>query len=98
MYFRELGLDIVQPPVATFYENLSWEQANRYPADLILTDQRQGRLTHEELLKKELWRSLPAVQANQVGIWAWRTYSHLSYTKALQDLTAMVKNSRADIV
>lgn len=98
MYFRELGLDIVQPPVTTYYEELSWEQVNRYPADLILTDQRQGRLTHEELLEKELWRSLPAVQANQVGAWAWRIYSHFSYTPALQDLAQLVRSSRADVV
>lgn len=98
IYFKELGLDIVQPPVTTFWETLSWEQANRYAVDLILTDQRPSTLSHAQLLEKEVWRSLPAVQANQVGAWPWKTYSHLSYTKALQDLAATIRKSRTDIV
>lgn len=98
MYFVSLGLDIIQPPVTSFWETLSWEQANRYPVDLILTDQRPSTLSHAKLLEKEIWRTLPAVQANQVGAWPWKTYSHLSYTKALQDLAATIKAARSDIV
>jgi iron complex transport system substrate-binding protein len=98
IYFKQLGLDIVQPPVTSFWESLSWEQANRYPVDLILTDQRPSTLSHAKLLEKEVWRSLPAVQANQVGAWPWKTYSHLSYTKALKDLTATITNARTNVV
>lgn len=98
IYFKQLGLDIVQPPVTSFWESLSWEQANRYPVDLILTDQRPSTLSHAKLLEKEVWRSLPAVQANQVGAWPWKTYSHLSYTKALKDLTTTIANARANVV
>ncbi|MGE0539038.1 MAG: ABC transporter substrate-binding protein [Dehalococcoidia bacterium] len=98
IYFKQLGLDIVQPPVTSFWESLSWEQANRYPVDLILTDQRPSTLSHAKLMEKEVWRSLPAVQANQVGAWPWKTYSHLSYTKALKDLTAAIHSARADVV
>jgi iron complex transport system substrate-binding protein len=98
IYFKQLGLDIVQPPVTSFWESLSWEQANRYPVDLILTDQRPSTLSHAKLLEKDVWRSLPAVQADQVGVWPWKTYSHLSYTKALKELTATIKSARADIV
>jgi iron complex transport system substrate-binding protein len=98
IYFKQLGLDIVQPPVTSFWETLSWEQANRYPVDLILTDQRPSTLSHAKLLEKDIWRSLPAVQANQVGAWPWKTYSHLSYTKALKDLTATIASARANVV
>ena len=74
------------------------EQANRYPVDLILTDQRPSTLSHAKLLEKDVWRSLPAVQANQVGAWPWKTYSHLSYTKALKELTATITAARPDVV
>ena len=98
MYFKALGLDLVSPPVESFWENLSWEQANRYPVDLILTDSRPSTLQPDQLMTKETWRALPAVQAGQVAPWPWKTYSHLSYTKALQDLTAIIRSARADIV
>lgn len=42
IFYKELGLDLVTPEVNTFWENLNWEQVNKYPADLILTDARGG--------------------------------------------------------
>jgi iron complex transport system substrate-binding protein len=98
IYFKSIGMDLVVPPVTTFWETLSWEQANKYAADLILTDSRSSTLNHEALMQKETWRHLPAVQAGQVAYWPWKTYSHLSYTKALNDLTEVVRKARPDIV
>ena len=91
-------MDLVMPPVTTFWETLSWEQANKYAVDLIFTDARASTLNHEALLQKETWRRLPAVQAGQVAYWPWKTYSHLSYTKALNGLTEVVRKARPDIV
>ncbi len=48
-YFRDLGLDIINPETAEegFWELLSWEQANKYPADLILIDARISEVDAE---------------------------------------------------
>jgi iron complex transport system substrate-binding protein len=98
IYFKSIGMDLVMPPVTTFWETLSWEQANKYAVDLILTDSRSSTLNHDALMQKDIWRLLPAVQAGQVAYWPWKTYSHLSYTKALDDLAEVVRKARPDVV
>lgn len=102
-YFGDLGLDIVRPtnPDPAFgFEKLSWEQADRYPADLILEDARQVGLTPEELTKKQpTWRLLPAVQAQQVAPWQAETpYTYQQYTRILEKLAESVRTSRTDVV
>jgi hypothetical protein len=50
-YFRELGLNIVQPEnTMGFSEQLNWEQAAKYPADLFISDDHQWSATGEELV------------------------------------------------
>ena len=68
--FRRLGLDLVQPQEPNgVWESLSWEQATRYPADLVLADNRANVLTPAQLNEIPTWRELPAVRAGQVGPW-----------------------------
>lgn len=99
LYFHDLGLDIVDHGIEDFFELLSWEQANKYPADLILVDARAASMTPEDLLSIETWASLPAVQAGQVGLWyAAAPYSHARLTPIMLELAELVRNSRADVV
>ncbi len=98
VWFKELGMDLVMPPVSTFRETLSWEAVNTHPADLILHDSRTSTLPPSQLGDRPTWRALPAVQAGQLAPWPWMTYSHRSYTRALTDLTAVFNRSRADVV
>lgn len=102
-YLTELGLDVVAPakPDPAFgFEQLSWEQANRYPADLILEDARTLGLTPAQLAAKyPTWKLLPAVKANQVGSWRAETpSSYLLYAAALKELTTTVQQARTDVV
>lgn len=98
-YFADLGLDIVTHETEDFFESLSWEQANKYPADLILVDQRPGLLTQEQLNAIPTWTSLPAVQAGQVGPWyAGAPYSHHRFAPIMRELAEIIRNSRDDIV
>jgi len=98
-YFADLGLDIVKHQTNDFFEALSWEQANKYPADLILVDQRPGLLTQEQLNAIPTWTSLPAVQAGQVGPWyAGAPYSHKRFAPIMRELAEIIRKSRADIV
>jgi iron complex transport system substrate-binding protein len=99
--FRALGLDLVEPEGGEqYYETLSWEQAGRYPADLVLHDTRAYSLQPEELAAAyPTWAALPAVQAGQVGRWsAEARLSAGGFAAVLEDLTATVTAARDDIV
>ena len=58
-----------------YWDLLSWEQANEYPADLILNDVRAHAFTPGQLMEIPTWRELPAVQAGQVALLVSRTDS-----------------------
>ncbi|HWV23667.1 MAG TPA: ABC transporter substrate-binding protein [Thermomicrobiales bacterium] len=71
LYYRELGLNLVQPehPDASTggnFEVVSWEQLGKYPADVILYDDRSDIAA---LDGDPVWEILPAVKAGQVGPW-----------------------------
>ena len=78
-YFRSLGVDFVLPDKVQggFFENLSWENANKYPADLILLDSRTAAVQTDFLTSKPAWTNLPAVKANQVL--PWQSEPRMSY-------------------
>ncbi|MCT9087491.1 ABC transporter substrate-binding protein [Streptomyces sp. ASQP_92] len=67
-YFQELGVRFVTPKVDSqgFFESLSWENVGKYPADLILMDNRTGTLQPSDLGSKPTWAQLPAVKAHQI--------------------------------
>jgi iron-desferrioxamine transport system substrate-binding protein len=98
--FRALGLDLVEPEGGEqYYESLSWEQAGRYPADLILHDTRAFSLQPDQLAAYPTWAALPAVQAGQVGRWSAEVrLSAQGFAAALEDLTATVTAARDDVV
>lgn len=72
-YFASLGVHFVEPPESAkkdsggWFENLSWENVDKYDADLIMMDNRTSALQPDVLDKsKPTWRKLPAVAAGQV--------------------------------
>jgi iron complex transport system substrate-binding protein len=98
-YYKELGLDIVSGGGADdYWEQLSWEQAGKYPADLILTDTRTYALSKEQMAEYPTWRALPAVAAGQLGDWS--AEPRFNYTLAapvIRDLTEAVRGADTDI-
>ncbi|MFI6531708.1 ABC transporter substrate-binding protein [Nonomuraea sp. NPDC050547] len=59
------------------YETLSWEQAAKYEADVVLYDARSQWLTLEDMKKKATFAEIPAVKAGQVIPWVVETpYSY----------------------
>jgi iron complex transport system substrate-binding protein len=64
--------------VGGFFESLSWENAGKYQADLILLDDRTGTLQPADLTGKATWTALPAVKADQIV--AWNSEPRYSYT------------------
>lgn len=79
-YFRQLGVDLITPDNVQggFFESLSWENAGKYAADVILLDDRTSALQPKDLTGKPTWTRLPAVRAGQTVGWA----SELRYSYA----------------
>jgi len=103
-YFKELGLTIVSPATPTeseggFWEVLSWENADKYDADVILVDARAQSMKVAEMAKKPTWAELPAVKAGQLYAWhAAERYSHLGYAKVMEELKGNLEAARDDVV
>jgi iron complex transport system substrate-binding protein len=91
------GLNFVVPKMdgGSSYEALSWENANRYPADVILLDDRWGERSRQVMVEQPLAQRLPAVAADQVGDWpAGWIRSYRVYAEQLDELTALIERSR----
>ncbi|MEW2161997.1 ABC transporter substrate-binding protein [Streptomyces sp. NPDC007084] len=70
-YFKALGVNIVEPSAKAlkasggWFENLSWENVDRYPADIIIMDDRTSTIQPADITEAT-WKKLPAVKAGQV--------------------------------
>ncbi|MEU6280076.1 ABC transporter substrate-binding protein [Streptomyces sp. NPDC047028] len=70
-YFKALGVNFVEPPESAkkqgggWYESLSWENVDKYRADIIMMDDRTSAIQPADI-SKGTWRKLPAVRAGQV--------------------------------
>ncbi|MCP2259977.1 iron complex transport system substrate-binding protein [Streptoalloteichus tenebrarius] len=96
-YFRELGVDIVVPDKVDggFFEHLSWENARKYPADIILLDNRSAALQPKDLASRPAWAELPAVRANQVVPWQSEPrFSYAGLAPIVESLAKAVQDAR----
>ncbi|GGW36465.1 ABC transporter substrate-binding protein [Streptomyces lucensis JCM 4490] len=70
-YFKALGVNFVEPPESAkkqgggWYESLSWENVDKYQADIIMMDDRTSAIQPADITKAT-WKKLPAVKAGQV--------------------------------
>ncbi|MGW6527360.1 ABC transporter substrate-binding protein [Streptomyces venezuelae] len=70
-YFKALGVNLVEPSEAAkkesggWFENLSWENVDKYRADVIMMDNRTSAIQPADIAKPT-WKKLPAVKAGQV--------------------------------
>jgi iron complex transport system substrate-binding protein len=96
-FFRSLGVDFVVPEKVTggFFENLSWENAGKYPADVILLDDRTAALRPKDLAAKPSWSKLPAVRAGQVTPWLSEPrFSHAGCAPLVESVARAVQAAR----
>ncbi|WFE65499.1 ABC transporter substrate-binding protein [Micromonospora sp. WMMD714] len=98
MYFAELGVEIVVPTkleAGDYFEALSWENAGKFPADLILLDNRSTALQPKDLAAKPTWAQLPAVRANQVTPWdAVPRFSYAGAAPLLENLATAIRSAK----
>ncbi|MCT2590101.1 ABC transporter substrate-binding protein [Streptomyces sp. N2-109] len=96
-YFKDLGVEFVQGKKSDefgFWEFLSWENADKYHADLIMVDNRASALPAAELAKKPVWAGLPAVKAGQTTPWAMEERcSYRGYAPVVERLAAALKGA-----
>ncbi|MFE9096283.1 ABC transporter substrate-binding protein [Streptomyces sp. NPDC007264] len=99
-YFKALGVNLVEPPASAlkasggWFENLSWENADRYPADIIMMDNRTSAV-QPAAVTEATWKKLPAVRAGQVI--ARNPEPILSYDKCaplLEDLAKAIETAK----
>lgn len=101
--FVAWGLGLVVPerpdPGFEYWETLSWENADRYQADLIIVDERHYPSNLDLAEDQPTWTTLAAADAGAVAVWPayWvRTYE--DYAGALEDLTAAIETADEDLV
>lgn len=89
------GLNIINPEGVdaagnNYFETVSWENADKYLADLIMVDNRSPS-TMASALAQPTWTTLPAAAAGAVTDWpAFWLRNYAAFGKALDQLTAAV--------
>jgi iron-desferrioxamine transport system substrate-binding protein len=74
-----------------YWQQISWENADRLDPDLILLDARAGNPTVEDLAKLPVWREYAAVKAGQVTPWHMEEdVSYRVFAAHIEELAAAV--------
>ncbi|MFJ3585211.1 ABC transporter substrate-binding protein [Streptomyces sp. NPDC090127] len=98
LYFKELGVNLVTPTALDqggWFEGLSWENVDKYQADIIMLDNRTSALQPEALKAKPTWAALPAVKAGQVIPRVTEPiYSYAKCAPLLEDLAKALENAK----
>lgn len=97
-YFKSLGVEFVTPEKLDeggFFESLSWENAGKYKADVVLLDNRTGTLQPADLKAKATWAELPAVKAGQITPRVTEPiYSYDKCATILEDLAKAIQSAK----
>lgn len=92
-YYRELGANLVVPKGKEYYwKELSWENIDQYPADVLLLSQRADPV--EKFADIPTYRALPAVRADQVHTWDYTSPDYVSVGRFLTKLGNWLDASR----
>ncbi|WP_156325304.1 ABC transporter substrate-binding protein [Nonomuraea sp. SBT364] len=102
--FQSWGLKVVNPdspdPGFPYWENLSWENADKYQPDLILYDGRSYKPTsNAEWGKKQpTWFKIKAAKAGAVVAWpAYWLHTYGDFADELDNLTTAIKAADPNI-
>lgn len=97
------GLDLITPGGVdsagnNYFETVSWENADKYPADLILVDNRSAA-TLEIALAQPTWTLNPGAAAGQVADWpAFWLRNYAAYARELAKLAEVIDAADASVV
>jgi iron complex transport system substrate-binding protein len=91
--FEEWGLGVITPdtpdPDFPYWENVSWENADKYQPDVLLLDSRYFDDSLKAAKAQPTWTSIKAAEAEQVVSWpAFWLHTYADYADALEQLTS----------
>ncbi len=96
-YYQSLGLNVVDPDTdEEFWQTLSWEEVDMYPADMIMGDSRGG--TTEQLLEQmpPNARELAAIREDQLVSWQLTlAMGYGAVARAIEELAGNVRDAVA---
>ena len=100
--FTEWGLDVTVPrdpdPKFPYWENLSWENADKYQPDLILMDDRTYDTSMKSAQKQPTWRKIKAAEADAVVPWpAYWISTYAAYGEQLEKLADAIEKADPDL-
>jgi iron complex transport system substrate-binding protein len=100
--FQKWGLGVINPdspdPGFPYWENLSWENADKYQPDILLIDRRQYDSLLEKAAKHPTWQSIRAAQKGAFVQWpAFWLHTYGDYAEALDVLTADIEKADANV-
>jgi iron complex transport system substrate-binding protein len=95
-HYQDKGIHFVPPEAPDqlqddYYQQISWENIGKFPADVIMYDNRGGSLSlrPEDLSGVPTWTQLPAVKTGKLIPWNNETpFSYQRFTPQLTELTA----------
>lgn len=99
-FYTELGVDFVMPDAldeatGNYFEILSWENADKYAADVLFLDSRVQALQPEALTEFPTWTALPAVEAGQIVAWeAEPMYAYGLAAASIEALAEAITNAK----
>jgi iron complex transport system substrate-binding protein len=94
--YQSWGLELISGESKdAYWQQVSWENADRFDPDLIFLDARAGSATVEDLAKLPVWRDYAAVKAGQVTPWHMEEdVSYRVFSDHIEELTAAVTKAR----
>jgi iron complex transport system substrate-binding protein len=100
--FQEWGLSVITPdspdPGFPYWENLSWENADKYQPDVLLIDRRGYESLIEKAATHPTWQRIRAAEKGAFVKWpAFWLHTYGDYAEALDVLTADIEKVDANI-
>jgi iron complex transport system substrate-binding protein len=100
--FQRWGLDIIDPdspdPDFAYWENLSWENADKYQPDFVLMDDRDAANSLKVAEGQPTWKNIKAVEAGAVVPWpAYWIHTYADYAEQLDQLSDEIETIDPDL-
>ncbi|HWM19061.1 MAG TPA: ABC transporter substrate-binding protein [Ilumatobacteraceae bacterium] len=101
--FVTWGLDLVVPDSPDegfeYWETLSWENADKYQADLVIIDERSYPANLEQAEQQPTWPAIEAAATGAIAVWpAYWLRNYADYAAALERLTTAIADADEHLV
>jgi iron complex transport system substrate-binding protein len=100
--FQRWGLDVIVPDnpdkAFPYWENLSWENADKYQPDLLLIDDRSYPANLKQAERQPTWETIDAAAAGAVIPWpGYWVHTYDDYAEQLEAMSAEIEKADPDI-